>query len=629
MPSKREEQESKTSAGRSSGERATRERGGSAEGDNLLNSRKGQFLISTRPVPGVHPLAGLDLLEQNLRSDPEVQVVDVLTPRSTAGAVGNGRSGAQRVIVARMGEDKAARLAQQGGYQVVVERDHALTYAHTAVPAVPLDAGGFNQANGFTINITVMADDGPVEGALVRIFGSLFPTQGVTGRQGRVELNVIGESPNTIHALYVKPQSDFWSIWIPQPALNSEGPNVISLKDLGATLPNLSSQQFIGWGQRAMHLDSVPSAFRGKGIKVALIDSGVAATHSSIKGQVKAGYDVIAKSQEGWEEDAIGHGTHCAGIIAGNAENSEGMRGFAPEAEIVVCKLFPGGRYSSLLDALDFCIGQRADVINLSLGAAEPSTIIEQKIFQATQMGIACIAAAGNSGGPVQYPASSPNVLAVAAIGKQGEFPPDSYHALIARPPLTPQGFFSPNFTCFGPSIAVCAPGVAVISSAPPDNFAAWDSTAVAAAHISGLAALILAHHPAFQAQGMFGARNLQRVDRLSQIIRQCGQPLHLGDPMRTGAGLPDATRAFLPVEAGRTMAAFPEVSHALQARGAPYFAAVPFAGYAPAASGPPFPYVPSWGAGPGPWATGQSPDSMWLLAIQQLKTAMQSAGLL
>src|SRR5207253_6678230 len=123
----------------------------------------------------------------------------------------------------------------------------------TAVPAVPLDAGGFNQANGFTINITVMADDGPVEGALVRIFGSLFPTQGVTGRQGRVELNVIGESPNTIHALYVKPQSDFWSIWIPQPALNSEGPNVISLKDLGATLPNLSSQQFIGWGQRAMH----------------------------------------------------------------------------------------------------------------------------------------------------------------------------------------------------------------------------------------------------------------------------------------------------------------------------------------------------------------------------------------
>src|SRR5207245_10357993 len=131
-------------------------------------------------------------------------------------------------------------------------------------------------------------------------------------------------------------------------------------------LPNRGRHQSIGSGQRRWRRDSGRSAFRRKRIKVALIDSGVAATHSSIKGQVKAGYDVIAKSQEGWEEDAIGHGTHCAGIIAGNAENSEGMRGFAPEAEIVVCKLFPGGRYSSLLDALDFCIGQRADVINLS-----------------------------------------------------------------------------------------------------------------------------------------------------------------------------------------------------------------------------------------------------------------------
>src|SRR5207302_2258413 len=95
MPSKREEQESKTSAGRSSGEKATRERGGSPEGDSVLSSRMGQFLISTRPVPGVHPLAGLDLLEQNLRSDPEVQVVDVLAPRSAtarSATAGQGRS---------------------------------------------------------------------------------------------------------------------------------------------------------------------------------------------------------------------------------------------------------------------------------------------------------------------------------------------------------------------------------------------------------------------------------------------------------------------------------------------------------------------------------------------------------
>ena len=640
MTSKIEEPELRTtSAGRpavsksSAGERATRERGGTgAEADHVVSLRQGQFLISTRPLPGFHPFAGLDLLEQNLRNDPEVQVVDVLTPRSTVGAFGDGMPGSQRVIVARMREENAARLVQQGGYQLIVERDHPLTYAQTAMASVPVDAGGFNQATGFTVNITVMGNDAPVEGALVRIFGSLFPAQGVTDRQGRVELNVIGESPSTIHAIYVKPQRDYWSIWIPQPALNLEGANVISLTALSATLPNFPRQQFMGWGQRAMRLDNVPPAFRGKGVKVAIIDSGAATTHRNLKGQVKSGYNFAAKSQEGWEEDTIGHGTHCAGIIAGNAENSNGIRGFAPEAEIIVCKLFPGGRYSSLFDALDFCISQRVDIINLSLGAAEPSAIIEQKILQATQLGIACIVAAGNSGGPVQYPASSPNVLAVAAIGKQGEFPPDSYHSLAVRLPLTPQGFFSPNFTCFGPTIGVCAPGVAIVSAAPPDNFAVWDSTSIAAAHVSGLAALILAHHPDFQAQGLFSVHSVQRVDRLFQIIRQSAQPLNLGDPLRTGAGLPDATRAFLPrpLEVGVPMAAFPEISQALQT-GTPYFAGTPFGGYATSASGgAPFPYVPFWAAGaPGPWAPRQSPENMWLLAVQQLKSAMQSAGLL
>jgi subtilisin len=637
MSSKREEQESKTTpTGRSVvasvGERATRERGASGtEGANVISSYQGQFLISARPLPGFQ-LPGSDLLEQTLRNDPEVQVVDVLIPRSITSVFGDGMPGSQRVIVARMSEQKAAGLVQRGGYQLIVERDHPLTYGHTALASALFDAGGLNQAIRLTVNITVIGNDAPVEGAQVCVFGSLFPIQGVTDRQGRVELNMIGESPSTIHAIYVRPRSDFWSIWIPQPVLNPEGANVISLTSLSARLPNFLDQQLIGWGQRAMRLDNVSPAFRGKGTKVAIIDSGAATTHRNIKGQVKTGYDVLAKSKEGWEDDSIGHGTHCAGIIGGNAENGIGIRGFAPDAEIIVCKVFPGGRYSSLFDALDFCISQQVDVINLSLVGAEPSEIIEQKIYQAKQLGIACIAAAGNSGGPVQYPASSPNVLAVAAIGRQGEFPPESYHSQTVRLPLTPQGFFSPNFTCFGAEIGVCAPGVAVVSSAPPDNYAVWDGTSIAASHISGLAALILAHHPDFQAQGLLGARSAQRADRLFQIIRQSGQPLNLGDPLRTGAGLPDATRAFLPqpMLAGMPLTAFPDISAALQTA-APYFAGTPFGGYGiTGGGGAPFPYIPFWTGGtPGPWPPRQSPESTWLLAIQQLKNAMQSAGLL
>lgn len=142
----------------------------------------------------------------------------------------------------------------------------------------------------------------------------------------------------------------------------------------------------------------------------------------------------------------------------------------------------------------------------------------------------------------MQYPASSLNVLAVSAIGKLGEFPADSYHS---REPVAVDGmgFFSPRFTCFGPEVGVCGPGVAILSAVPPNNYAIWDGTSLAAAHVTGLAALVLAHHPDFQ--GPFKARNAMRVDRLFQILKISAQPLNLGDPRRTGFGLPDVLVAL------------------------------------------------------------------------------------
>jgi subtilisin len=636
MPTKREELESRTmpAAGRPAVATGTRDRNDSStQGENVVASSKRQFLISARVMPGFSLFPGLDSLERDLKNDPAVKVVDVLTPRSTPGAFGDGLAGSQRVIVARMQEERAARLVQQGGYQLIVERDHPLTYGHSAVPFVSLDGGGVHATRAFTANITVMGNDVPVEAAQVYVFGDLFPVQGVTDRQGRVQLNLLGESPGMVRAIYVKPQSDFWSLWIPQPNLNAEGANIISLTSLSATLPNFAHPPFLGWGQRLMRLDNLAPAFRGKGVKVAVIDSGAATSHRNIKGQVKSGYDAVTKGSDSWEEDALGYGTHCVGIISGNAENSAGIRGFAPDAEVIACKVLPGGHYSSLLDALDFCISRQVDIINLSVGAAEPSEILEQKLFQAKQLGIAVIAAAGNSGGPVQYPASSPNVLAVTAIGKYGEFPPDSYHAQTVRLPVTPEGFFSPSFTCVGPQIAVCAPGVAIASSAPPDNFAAWDGTPIAASHVTGLATLILAHHPDFQVKELFGGRSGQRVDRLFQIIRQSAQPLNLGDPLRTGAGLPDAARAFLPypLEVGVPATAYPVISHALRTA-APYFAGNPFGSQGiGAGSGAQIPYIPFWaGRAPVQFAPGrQSPEEVWLLAVQQLRSAMQSVGLL
>jgi hypothetical protein len=84
---------------------------------------------------------------------------------------------------------------------------------------------------------------------------------------------------------------------------------------------------------------------------------------------------------------------------------------------------------------------------------------------------------------------------------------------------------------------------VAILSSVPPDNFAVWDGTSMATPHVTGLAALVLAHHADFQ--GAYKTRNAQRVERLFQILKRSAQPLNLGDPYRVGAGLPDALQAL------------------------------------------------------------------------------------
>ncbi len=111
----------------------------------------------------------------------------------------------------------------------------------------------------------------------------------------------------------------------------------------------------------------------------------------------------------------------------------------------------------------------------------------------------------------MQYPASSTNVLAVAAIGRINEFPPDSYHVQSIMPQVDANGYFAARFSCFGPEVGVCAPGVAITSSVPENNFAAWDGTSMAAPHVTGLAALVLAHHPEFQAA--VGQRSAERVN--------------------------------------------------------------------------------------------------------------------
>lgn len=535
-----------------------------------VTERKGQYLIAARRHQGIQAMGAqtlsLGFIEQTLRASPDIEVVDSVGPKRVKGALSNSLSELPTVLLVKMTEQKAAMLSQQAQGRLMIERDQHLSLLEPAFQQPSLVAATTPTAGpALTMGITVLGNDrAPVKDAEVYVFGSFVPGSGVTDERGQVRFTLYGETTQSIRSLYVKPKSDHWSFCQSYPDLSTEEANVVVLRPISdMESPSKFPQEHVfGWGQKAMRLDQLPENYRGQGVRIAVIDSGAATTHKTLD-KIRFGIDIInnKSNPDSWNEDTIGHGSHSAGLIAGS-DSGVGYRGFAPDAEMHVCKLFPGGQVSHLIDALEYCIEQQIDVVNLSLGGIAPSEILEQQILRARQAGVACIVAAGNSGGRVQYPATSPNVLTVAAIGKLDEFPSDSYHVQTVTSPIDGNGFFSARFSCFGPEVAVCAPGVAIISSVPPNNYAVLDGSSTAAPHVTGVAALALAHHPDFQAH--FKARNAERVDRLFQIIKLSAYRANQGDPSRIGFGLPDALVAVgLQPQAGMVVAASAEAQAA------------------------------------------------------------------
>jgi subtilisin family serine protease len=498
-----------------------------------------------------------EALVAQLKSDPSVQFEREITPTGLA-ALAVTPTPLQRVVVAQLPDAKAKELAEHP--DLLVEEDAPLHLA--PAPEVvsdallnPLSLLPFGATTTWTMRIQDRNGD-PIGGANVVLSGRGIPGQGRTDNDGRVSITLANETDESLTSLQVMPQSNYWSLRIADPVLSSNGQvNEIVLNPLSTSFQGFPDTQMLGWGEQAMRLSQLDPRFTGAGAKVAVIDSGAANTHPDLT-HITRGKDctVAPPTDAGWENDGQAHGSHCSGVVAGSNDKA-GIRGFAPAADVRACRVLPGGRFSSLLDALDYCIEQQMDVVNMSLGTETKSEAIQLKLRQAKEAGVACIVAAGNTGGSVLFPGTSPDVLTVAAVGKLAEFPPDSTHAL--RVPTNgpiDKGFFSATFSCHGPEVDLCGPGVAIISSVPPDGFAAWDGTSMAAPHIAGLAALLVAHHPDFAQD--FQERNSARVDRLFQILKESSTPLNLGDPGRTGVGMPDAVSALTARSRGSAPAA-------------------------------------------------------------------------
>ena len=539
----------------------------SPPGGNVLTAssqnRLRTFLIARQDAPLPESVAPFDVdaLLNSFADDPTVVVERVIQPQGLAVLAATPPL-LQQIVVAAMSDDRAQALDQHP--QVLIEEDALVRPVPVAPPPIAppttppalvpsavipdlQDPGvfiPFGADTSWTVRVTG-PDGTPVAGATVLLYGSGVPAQGRTAADGTVTLSLINDSDSTLQALYVNPEADYWELWLDRPALRSGQSTTVQLQPLSTTFGDFPATQVMGWGQLTMGLDSIDAlTFTGAGAKVAIIDSGAAVTHPDLQ-QIKVGQDltVTPVNDTGWTNDVIAHGSHCSGVIAGRNDGS-GIRGFAPAADVRELRIFPGGRFSNILDALDYCISEQIDIVNMSLGSAATSQLLAEKISQAKAAGVACIVAAGNSGGDVQFPGSLPDVLTVAALGKLGQFPAATFHArqVPVNGPFV-NGYFSPTFTCHGPEVDLCAPGVAVLSSVPSAGYAAWDGTSMAAPHITGLGALVLAHHPDFS--GPFSTHDGARVDRLFTLLKNAATALDLGDPGRTGAGVPDAAAAL------------------------------------------------------------------------------------
>ena len=527
-------------------------------------------------------------LTAQLNQDPQIRVVRRIARSRSAG-------GFPHIVVIETTAERAAALARTP--TVLVEPDQRLGWGAPASGlgglADPLAA----PAGEVVPVVVAVGDDGgrPVPDAAVCLFGRGLPAIGFTGADGRVELAAPAETAAAAELLLVRPARGCWPARVVRPRLHPGKQVSVVCERVITTFPDFPEHALDSWGARIMGFDRLPPTHRGDGIRIAIVDSGVAAEHPDLTRRIADGRDVVGEDDKSWREDPIGTGTHQAVLIAGRDDGS-GVVGLIPEAEVHVCRTAPGGTCADLIEALDYCIEQEADVALLSVGITQDSGLLAAKVRQAREHGIACVAAAGDGGGPIAWPAAVPGVLAVSAIGQLGSFPPDSGIAAELTGPPTPDGLFVPHFANHGPGIDCCAPGVAIVSGLPPASYGPLGGTAIAAAHVAATAGLVLAPPPQFRPEAGRPAmtRDASRVDRLFQLILGSCRPLPGLGPLQSGAGVPDAA-----VAVGVT----------------------PRDSYPPLAGGVSRP--------PGSPAESSPAEELTRLALASLEAAMRSAGLI
>jgi subtilisin family serine protease len=241
----------------------------------------------------------------------------------------------------------------------------------------------------------------------------------------------------------------------------------------------IHNDQYERWqsGAKAIRADEAHRWATGKGVKVAVVDTGVAIEHPDLRGQIVHHATFVDGGERTFAQEL--HGTAVAGVIAALADNGIGIFGIAPEAAIVAlkaCWYTPGGRAEcsswTLCKALNFAIDKaEVQLLNLSLSGPE-DRLLKRLLERAEQRGITVVAAAQKEGPSVPgFPASLETVIGVLASDSQGKV---DGTAGRKRPRL------------------LAAPGIQIWTTVPPDDYDQDHGSSLAAAHVTGVAALLL-----------------------------------------------------------------------------------------------------------------------------------------
>jgi hypothetical protein len=271
-----------------------------------------------------------------------------------------------------------------------------------------------------------------------------------------------------------------------------------------------------------LRLPEAHALSRGANVIVAVIDSGVDASHPELANSVVDSFDALGSG-----EGPHVHGTGVAGAIAAHAR----LIGSAPAARILAIRAFGKGSSGTesntfvVLKAMDYAAGHGARIINMSF-AGPKDPLLERAIGALRAKDVVMVAAAGNAGAKSRplYPAANPNVIAVSATDQQDHL-------------------FEPSNR--GGYIALAAPGADIFLPAPDNKYQVTSGTSFSGAYVSGLAALMLERDPAL------------KPDEVRAILQRTARDL--GSPGRDdlfGAGEADAFAATEAAAAATPVAA-------------------------------------------------------------------------